>query len=61
METLIARGYDQISSDSGNVEGYDMRWNVTGEDPKRIELITSRVNHAGQSVEDTVHVFVSPS
>jgi len=60
METLIAEGYDQISSGSATVQGYDMRWTVSGEDPKRIEMIIQRRNHVGQAVEDTIHVFISP-
>ena len=60
VETLIAQGYDSVTAGSAVVEGYPMRWTISGTQPKRVELISERYNFAHQLVEDTIYVNLTP-
>ncbi|NIS01065.1 MAG: hypothetical protein GWN99_08355, partial [Gemmatimonadetes bacterium] len=59
VETLVAAGYDSVSTDSGTVQGYSMSWTVSGDDPKQILLVVHRENFRGQMVSDTVVTYLA--
>jgi Tfp pilus assembly protein PilV len=59
VEDLVAAGYSGVTTDSAFVQGYPMRWTVTGTDPKKVTLIVQRQNLSGAAVEDTLILYVS--
>ena len=59
LESLVAEGYDNVQTDSAVVQGYPMRWTVSGTNPKQIMLIMERENYVGQMVEDTFITYLA--
>lgn len=59
LESLVAQGYDSVATDSGVVQGYNMRWEVTGTNPKQITLVMERENNSGQTVNDTLVTYIA--
>jgi Tfp pilus assembly protein PilV len=59
LETLVAQGYDSVATDSAVVQGYPMRWEVTGTNPKQILLMMQRQNLQGVWVEDTLVTYLA--
>ena len=55
METLRATGYKAISTDTGSVFGYPMKWTVSGTDPKKLVLeVRWTDRRTGAAVRDTL-------
>ncbi len=59
LESLVAEGYDSVSTGSGNVQGYSMNWTVSGTNPKQVTLVMERVNFSGVTVQDTLVTYLA--
>jgi hypothetical protein len=57
IESLSRQGYDSLTTGSSVVQGYPMRWIVTGTNPKKLVLLLERTNLSLQIVEDTVVLY----
>jgi Tfp pilus assembly protein PilV len=59
LESLVADGYTNVSTGSGNVQGYPMTWTVSGTNPKQITLVMTRENFRGDTVQDTLVTYLA--
>ncbi len=59
LESLVAPGYDSVSSGSNVVQGYPMTWTVSGTNPKQIMLLMERENYSGVTVQDTFFTYIA--
>ena len=59
MEVLIVQGYYNVADGSVVVQGYPMDWTVSGTDPKKIALTIERENFAGQTVQQTIIMYLA--
>jgi prepilin-type N-terminal cleavage/methylation domain-containing protein len=59
LESLVAQGYDSLESGTGTVQGYPMKWEVSGTNPKQITLVMERENFQGMTVYDTLVTYMA--
>lgn len=59
VETLMKAGYDSLTTDSSVVQGYPMRWAVSGTDPLKVLFVVESDNRAEQVVEDTIVLYLT--
>ena len=59
VESLVAQGYDNVTSGADTVQSYPMVWTVTGTDPKQITLVMTRENLRGEMVQDTLVTYIA--
>lgn len=59
LEKLIAEGYDNLSSGSDTVQGYNTVWTVTGTDPKKILLVIDRETLSGDIRPDSFVTYLA--
>jgi Tfp pilus assembly protein PilV len=57
IEELARQGIDRIRSDSSVVQGYRMRWTVTGTNPKKTIFTVELTNQSGRVVQDTIVLY----
>jgi prepilin-type N-terminal cleavage/methylation domain-containing protein len=57
-ETLLADGHQNVSSGSDVVQGFPMRWTVSGTDTKKVLLEVDWPNRGGTLVTDTIVLYI---
>lgn len=58
LERLRALPYDSVTSGSRTIGDYDVDWDVSGQDPKRVLLTLSFEKRNGDTAADTLVAYV---
>lgn len=59
LDSLSTVGYDNLTAGEGTVLGFPVVWDVKGNDPKKIILVTMAPNSKGVVVPDTFVTYVA--
>jgi prepilin-type N-terminal cleavage/methylation domain-containing protein len=61
LEELTGDGYVNVTAGSAAINGYPMKWTVTGTDPKTVMLMVTRTLRSGQVVVVDTLVLILPA
>jgi hypothetical protein len=59
VEEIVRMGYDSVTSGNRTVDGYPVRWTVTGTNPKSIGIVVTWKNSMGKAVEDSMLYYLA--